>query len=127
MLTISGYTPRMEQTARIEHQLCRRQVPRFRLAMPARLITLERHCNVVLEDLSEAGARLTLPAPHMFTVCVVKWLDFHAFAEVRWMRDPEVGLAFPSRLPNVTLEQTVRYARGLAPRVRCNVTSAHRP
>ena len=31
----------MNQTARIEHQLCRRQTPRFRLGMPARLITLE--------------------------------------------------------------------------------------
>ena len=104
----------MEQTARIEHQLCRRQVPRFRLGITARLITLERHCNVVLEDLSEAGARLTLPAPHAFTVCVVKWLDFHAFAEVRWTRDTAVGLQFPSPLPSSAIEQTVRYARDSA-------------
>ena len=103
----------MEQTVRLEHWICRRQAPRFRLGMPARLITLERHMNVVLEDLSEGGAKLTLRVPHVFTVCVLKWLDYHAFAEVRWMRDNTVGLQFASALSAEVLEQTVRYAPDL--------------
>jgi len=103
----------MDQTARIEHWICRRQAPRFRLGMPARLITLERHLNVVLEDLSDGGANVVLPVPHAFTVCVLKWMDFHAFAEVRWMRDRSVGLQFASLIPAETLEHTVRYAPDL--------------
>ena len=71
----------MEQTARVEHWICRRQAPRFRLGMPARLITLERHLHVTLVDLSEGGAKVTLPRPHAFTVCVLRWMDYHAFAE----------------------------------------------
>lgn len=108
----------MNQTARIEHELCRRQAPRFRLGMAARLITLEKHLDVVLEDLSEAGAKVTLPEPHTFPVCVLKWMDHHAFAEVRWMNERVVGLQFASAIPAMTLEQTVRYAPGLVMRMK---------
>lgn len=108
----------MNQTARIEHQLCRRQTPRFRLGMPARLITLEKHFDVVLEDLSELGAKVTLSEPHAFPVCVLKWMDHHAFAEVRWMQGAVVGLQFASPISAVTLEQTVRYAPGLVMRIK---------
>jgi hypothetical protein len=48
--------------------------------------------------------------PHSFTVGVLKWLDFHAFAEVRWMRDQLVGLQFPSPISAQVLDQTVRCA-----------------
>jgi len=100
----------MEQTARIEHWICRRQAPRFRLGLPARLITLERHLNVVIEDLAEGGAKITLPVPHEFGVCVLKWMDHHAFAEVRWTRDLTVGVQFPTPLPAEVLADTCRYA-----------------
>ena len=109
----------MNQTAaRIEHQLCRRQAPRFRLGMPARVITLEKHLDVVLEDLSEMGAKVTLPELHTFPVCVLKWMDHHAFAEVRWMNERVVGLQFASAISAATLEQTVRYAPGLVMRMK---------
>lgn len=103
----------MDRTARIEHWICRRHAPRFRLGVPARLITLERHLTVVLEELSEGGARVVLPAPHSFTVGVLKWMDHHAFAEVRWMRECVVGLQFPSRISAEMLERTVRHASEL--------------
>ena len=108
----------MEQTASIQHWIDRRQAPRFRLGMPARLITLEKHLDVVLEDLSEAGAKITLPEPHTFPVCVLKWMDHHAFAEVRWMQGRVVGLEFTGTIPAMTLEQTVRYAPGLVMRMK---------
>jgi hypothetical protein len=115
----------MEQTARIDHWICRRQAPRFRLGMPARLITLERHLDVVLEDLSEAGAKVTLPVPHTFTVCVLKWMDHHCFAEVRWMQGCVVGLKFASPISAMTLEQTGRYAPGLVMRMKPTSDSRH--
>jgi hypothetical protein len=102
-----AYDRAMDQTARIEHWICRRATPRFRLGMRARLITLERHLNVVIEDLSEGGAKLALPQPHAFTVCVLKWMDFHAFAEVSWMRETLVGLQFASPISVETIEQTL--------------------
>ncbi len=102
----------MEHTARLDHWICRRQAPRFRLGMHARLITLERHMTVRLEDLSEDGAKVTLPSPHAFTVCVLKWMDHHAFAEVRWMSDTAVGLQFPNPISAEVLAETCRYARG---------------
>jgi hypothetical protein len=108
----------MNQIARIEHQLCRRQAPRFRLDVPARLITLEKHLDVLLEDLSEMGAKVTLSEPHVFPVCVLKWMDHHAFADVRWMDGRVVGLQFASAISATTLEQTVRYAPGLVMRMK---------
>ena len=86
--------------------------------MPARLITLDKHLDVVLEDLSEMGAKVTLPELHTFPVCVLKWMDHHAFAEVRWMHDRVVGLQFASAISAATLEQTVRYAPGLVMRMK---------
>ena len=108
----------MDQTARIEHWICRRQAPRFRLGMPARLITLERHLHVVLDDLSEGGAKVTLPEPHAFTVCVLRWLDYHAFAEVRWMREQVVGLQFASAISPEMLAQTCRHAPDLVTQLK---------
>jgi hypothetical protein len=105
---------RMEQTARVEHWICRRQAPRFRLDMPARLITLERHLTVEVEDLSESGARIALPVPHAFGVCVLRWMDFHAFAEVKWMRELVVGLQFASPISAETLAETCRRAPHVA-------------
>jgi len=109
-LTVFDYCDAMEHAARQAHWICRRQSPRFRLGIPARLITLDRHLNVVLRDLSEDGAGIALPNAHEFTVCVLRWMAFHAFAEVRWVRDDVVGLQFASPLSLATLEQTVRGA-----------------
>jgi len=98
----------MGQPALVDHWICRRQAPRFRLGMPARLITLERHLTVVLEDLSENGARIVLPVPHEFTVCVLRWMEHHAFAEVRWRRDQALGLQFASPISAEVLADTCR-------------------
>jgi hypothetical protein len=106
----------MEQTARMDHWICRRQAPRFRLGVPARLITLERHLTTVLEDLSEGGAKVTLPVPHDFTVCVLRWMDHHAFGEVRWRHGLTVGLEFPSLISAEVLADTCRRMPGLATR-----------
>ena len=100
----------MDQIAPIEHWICRRQAPRFRPGLPARLITLERHLTVVLENLSEGGANIALPVPHVFAVCVIKWLDFHAFAEASWIDGCVVGLQFSTPLSAEVLAETCRLA-----------------
>ena len=105
----------MNRTARIEHQLCRRQAPRYRLGMPARLITLDKHLDVVLEDLSEMGAKVTLPELHAFPVGALKWMDQRT-----------VGLQFASAISAATLEQTVRYAPGLVMRIKPGSQTARR-
>jgi hypothetical protein len=93
--------------------------------MPARLITLERHLHVKLEDLSEGGAKVTLREPHAFTVCVLKWMDYHAFAEVRWMRETVVGLQFASPLAPETLAETCRYAPDLVTQLKRRETDPY--
>ena len=100
----------MEQAARIDRWICRRQAPRFRIGMPARLITLEQSFAVTLEDLSEGGAKVTLPVPHVFTACALHWMDYHAIAEVRWTHGCIAGLQFTSPLFPEMLDETRRYA-----------------
>ena len=81
--------------------------------MPARLITLDRTFSVVLDDLSQIGARITLPASHDFVVGVLRWMDYHAFADVRWREGLAVGLEFASPLEAEVLEETRRHAPDL--------------
>ena len=100
----------MGETARIERGFGRRRSPRLRLGMPARLIVPERTCPVVLENLSAEGAGITLPEPGEFVVCVLRWMDQHAFAEVVWREGFSVGLKFDQPITAETLEATRIYA-----------------
>jgi hypothetical protein len=88
----------------------RRRSPRLRLGMPARLITPERSCPIVLENLTVDGAGVTLPEPSEFMVCVLRWMDNHAFADVVWREGFSVGLQFDKPIPAETLEATRLYA-----------------
>jgi hypothetical protein len=106
----------MGQPERILPSFGRRQYPRFPLGMPARLIVPDGTLVVVLDDLSLGGARVTLPEAHAFTVCVLRWMDHHCFAEVRWREGLAVGLQFDRLLDAGTLARTCHYARGQAAR-----------
>ena len=90
----------------------RRRSPRLRLGMPARLVTLEGSFPVVLENRSEGGAKITLPAAAEFTVCVLRWMDYHGFADVVWREDLAVGLQFDQPISLEMLEATRVYAGG---------------
>ena len=87
-----------------------RRSPRLRVGMPARLVTLERSYAITLEDLSPGGARITLPAPDAFTVCVLRWMDYHGFDDVAWRDDLAVGLRFDAPISDAMLEATRLYA-----------------
>lgn len=86
--------------------------------MKARLITPDRTLSVVLEDLSDRGAKVTLPVPHDFVVGVLRWMDFHAFADVRWCNGLSVGLEFATPLEEAVLENTRLYAPDLVTQLK---------
>ena len=100
----------MGETARIERGFGRRRSPRLRLGMPARLIVPDRTCPVVLENLSADGAGITLPEPCEFVVCVLRWMDQHAFADVAWRDGLAAGLRFDRPIPADVVETTILYA-----------------
>jgi hypothetical protein len=100
----------MGEPARILRSFGRREFPRYPLGMPARLIVPDGTLVVVLDDLSLGGARVTLPEEHPFTVCVLRWMDHHCFAEVRWRHELAVGLQFDKLLDAETLAQSCHYA-----------------
>ena len=77
--------------------------------MPARLITLDRTYPITLENLSEGGAGITLPKEDDFVVCVLRWMDYHGFADVVWRDGLSVGLQFDKPVPVETLEATRLY------------------
>ena len=102
----------MGETAQIAPKFGRRRSPRMQLGMSARLITLDRTIPVVLENLSAEGARITLPAADDFVVGVLRWIDYHGFAEVVWREDCAVGLQFDQPISAEMLEVTRRYVAG---------------
>lgn len=114
-----AYPVRMGGTTQIARWIDRRGAVRLRLGMPARLITPEGTLRVVLEDLAEGGARITLPEPHDFVVCVLRWMEHHAFANVVWRDGHAVGMQFDKPVCTTILEETCRYAHGLVARERC--------
>jgi|SRR5690606_38270847 len=100
----------MGETAHKIQSFGRRQAPRYRLRIPARLITLDRTFSVVLEDLSAVGAKITMPVQHEFLVGVLRWMDCHGFADVRWREGLSIGLEFASPISEAVLEGTRRHA-----------------
>lgn len=107
----------MGETAIRAQHFGRRQAPRLHLGMQARLIMPDRTLSVILEDLSDRGAKITLPAPHDFVVAVLRWMDVHAFADVRWRDGLTIGLEFAAPLDATVLERTRLYAPELVRRV----------
>ena len=103
----------MGEHARIDQGFGRRHAPRVRLDMPARLITPEGTCPVMLENMSAGGAKIVLPEPVEFVVCVLRWMDRHAFADVVWREGAFVGVKFNEPISVETLEATCRYAENL--------------
>ena len=77
--------------------------------MPARLVTLDGTYPVVLENLSQGGARITLPAADDFVVGILRWMDHHAFADVVWRDELAVGLQFDRPILAETVEATGLY------------------
>jgi PilZ domain len=79
----------------------RRATPRVRLYMAAQVILLEGRRNCLLDDLSQAGARVTiaakLPPPGAGVVLRAKGLE--VFGTVVWSHGACFGLVFEEPLP----------------------------
>lgn len=108
----------MGETARTAQRFGRRKSPRLRLGMPARLVTLDRTYPVMLENLSEGGAKIVLPVADDFVVGVLRWMDYHGFADVVWREDCAVGLQFDKPISAEMLEATRLYDSQLTARMR---------
>jgi hypothetical protein len=92
------------------HGFGRRRWPRHLVGMPARLIVPESTYRVLIDDLSQGGARITLLEPCEFVVGVLRWMDRHAFADVAWRDGLAVGLQFDKPIPAEVLDATILYA-----------------
>jgi len=87
--------------ARLRRTHGRRTFPRVHLHVPARVLLLAGPRDCLLDDLSQAGARLILtgliPGPGAGVVLTSNGLD--AFGTVVWTQESLVGIAFEESLP----------------------------
>lgn len=79
----------------------RRAIPRVRLYIPAKVLMIHGLENCLLDDLSQAGASVTLaghlPRPGASVVLTARDLD--AFGAVVWSQGARFGLVFEEHLP----------------------------
>jgi hypothetical protein len=102
------------QPAWEEHvRIGRRASPRLRLRVPAQLATLDGPKHVILDDLSETGAQITLPQEQRFSSGLLQWLTYDVFADLIWQEGLSCGLLFEERLTEEVLLETRRQAPGL--------------
>ena len=85
----------------------RRRDSRLRLSVPGRLVTLTGTHKVTLRDISQSGAKLTVPEEiKNGEDGVLAWLDFEAFGTVVWMQKGLAGMAFDEPLAEPVLLAT---------------------
>src|SRR6476646_6214583 len=83
-----------------ESRIGRREHPRLRLAIDARLITTWGDYRVRLDNLSQAGAHISRPKDELFARCVLKWLQFEAWGSLVWRRGGYCGIRFDKPIPS---------------------------
>ena len=106
-----------------EEQLGRRDHPRLRLGVPARLKTVSAEHSVQIINLSRAGAHIALNSNEQFRSGVLLWLHYDCFAEVVWREMAQLGLKFDRPLPLEWLKETRLWAPTI---VRQEVIEAHK-
>lgn len=85
----------------------RRQFPRLRLAMPARLITLADEVPAMLVDLSRSGAAVQLRSPPSAGCdAILTWGRYEGFGRICWSEHGLCGMAFDSPLPEAVVLAT---------------------
>jgi hypothetical protein len=91
----------------------RRQRPRLRVGLTARVETLHGKFDAQLIDLSQSGARLRTLSPKLGRAVVLRWLDFEGFGDLVWEGDGVLGMKFDPPLSSEVILAT----RELAPSV----------
>lgn len=79
--------------------IARRNHPRLRVRIPARLISLDGFLPATILDLSHKGARLRTFRPVSFREAALQWLDYEAFGRVAWQTHDVCGITFENQLP----------------------------
>ena len=97
----------------------RRNHPRLRLGIPARLETLDGAREARLIDLSQTGAKIHCPGPHTIGQAVLQWLEFETFGETVWQDGELLGVRFDRPLSPAIIFTT----RQMAPSVVTNAES----
>lgn len=91
----------------------RREHPRLRLRVPATLTTLDGAKHVILDDLSQTGAQVTVSDASSFSKGFLNWLHFEVFADVAWQDGASCGLRFDEPVSEACLLETRRRAPGM--------------
>ena len=91
----------------------RRQRPRLRVGISARLETLSGVCDVQLLDLSQTGARLQTLRPNPGRSVILRWLDFEAYGDVVWEASGLLGMKFDPPLTSEIILATRERAPGI--------------
>lgn len=92
-------------------QTGRRDDPRVRVRLDARLVTVTRTQTIKLHNISRSGASITSETPLKRGADVVlEWRDVEAFAQVTWVEGCRCGLRFEEPIP----EEAVLLARSLS-------------
>ena len=95
MSLILGQPERAAPTgAQITMEEHRRNCPRLRLGIPAKLETLNGSRNVRLLDLSQTGAKIDCPGAKKIGQAVLQWLEFEVFGETVWSDEDLLGMRF---------------------------------
>lgn len=96
-----------------DHPLAgRREQPRLRLQIPARITTLSGPEPVLLLDLSQSGARIACRSEPSFKRGLLGWMEFEFYGETVWIKKDMCALRFD---PELDLE-VVLATRSNAPR-----------
>lgn len=94
----------------------RRNHPRLRLGIPARLETLDGAREARLIDLSQTGAKIHCPGSHTIGQAMLQWLEFETFGETIWQDGELLGVRFDRPLSPAIIFTT----RQMAPSVVTN-------
>lgn len=85
----------------------RRGESRLRVRLPARLISLGATDNVILNDLSVNGARVSINKRlSRGERVILQWGKFEAFGQVGWVSSTHCGLVLIDPLPPSVLTRT---------------------
>lgn len=83
-----------------------RTEPRVRLVIEAVLMGMEGRQQVILFDLSRAGAKVEFEAPPAEKAGFLSWMEFETFGDVVWREGLYVGLKFDKPIPVQWLDDT---------------------
>lgn len=89
-----------------EDQHHRRGCPRLRLGIEASFVGFDGPQAVILQDVSQTGAKLLLQRATPISQGLLRWMNYEMFIEAAWRRGYWCGVAFDEPLPEEHLLAT---------------------